>query len=160
MAHSLPYLIARRAAKQLDAIPPAYIQRAISTCNSAVCPLDLSALLVAKDDDFFHDVCGIITHMDWANNRLRDCFLPRFAAPKPTNHPPICAPTHPLPTGADLSSLRAQITVKLGRAFTQEHLARELGITRQTVNRMEASQKPIPWTTYLAARYILTSIPS
>ncbi len=47
-------------------------------CNG--CPLDLNALLVADDFNFAHDVFGIERHIDRNNGRLRDFFLPRFAA--------------------------------------------------------------------------------
>jgi len=45
------------------------------------CPLDLDKLLNAKDFDFFHDICGIIDHIDRHTGELIDCFLPRCARP-------------------------------------------------------------------------------
>lgn len=40
-------------------------------------PLDLHALLIAKDVDFFHDVCGIIRYIDRETGKLTHCFSPR-----------------------------------------------------------------------------------
>ena len=42
-------------------------------------PMDLNALLAAKDTDFAHDVCGIQRHMDRSTGKLGDCFVPRCA---------------------------------------------------------------------------------
>lgn len=43
------------------------------------CPLILPELLSAKDSDFFHDVCGIIRHLDRETGNLKNNFLPRYA---------------------------------------------------------------------------------
>ena len=42
------------------------------------CALDLQGLLDADDDDFEHDVFGIMEHMDRENSALRDDFVPRL----------------------------------------------------------------------------------
>ena len=47
------------------------------------CPLRLAALAAAPDFDFAHDVAGIVRHLDRRTGKLRDHFLPRFAAPEP-----------------------------------------------------------------------------
>jgi hypothetical protein len=44
--------------------------------------LDMERLLAAPDVDFFHDICGIMRHIDRSTGDLRDCFLPRCAARK------------------------------------------------------------------------------
>lgn len=43
------------------------------------CPIDLQQLLDAKELDFWHDVSGIIKHIDRETGELRDCFVPRCA---------------------------------------------------------------------------------
>ena len=42
-------------------------------------PIDLLALLDAKDGDFAHDVFGIRKHINRETGKLEDCFLPRYA---------------------------------------------------------------------------------
>lgn len=51
--------------------------------HGSVCPLRLDEFLVADDGDFAHDIGGIIRHFDVHEMELRDCFMPRFAAPVP-----------------------------------------------------------------------------
>lgn len=46
------------------------------------CPLRLADLLAADDFNFWHDVSGIARHLDRHTGTLRNCFLPRFAAPR------------------------------------------------------------------------------
>jgi len=48
-------------------------------CNG--CPLRLADLLAGSDFDFVHDFCGIARNIDRKTGRLRNCFLPRYAAP-------------------------------------------------------------------------------
>lgn len=42
-------------------------------------PLYLRNLLAASDENFAHDVFGIIRHLDRETGELRDCFVPRYA---------------------------------------------------------------------------------
>ena len=42
-------------------------------------PLQLSNLLDADDFNFYHDICGIMRHMNRETALLEDCFLPRYA---------------------------------------------------------------------------------
>ena len=44
------------------------------------CPLRLSELLAAPDDQFAHDVFGIARYIDRDTGMLDDCFVPRYAA--------------------------------------------------------------------------------
>lgn len=44
------------------------------------CPMDFGKLLKADDFNFFHDVFGIMNHIDRNTGKLRDCFLPRCSA--------------------------------------------------------------------------------
>ena len=46
---------------------------------NAHCPLDVEKLLSFPDMDFFHDVFGIMQHMDRETGELMHCFLPRCA---------------------------------------------------------------------------------
>lgn len=48
-----------------------------ATCNNG-CPLDLEKLLSADDFNFFHDVSGIVRHINRDNGRLGRGFLPRY----------------------------------------------------------------------------------
>lgn len=50
----------------------------IEACHCNGNPLDLAALLTAKDSDFSHDVFGIQRHINRVNGKLQNCFLPRF----------------------------------------------------------------------------------
>lgn len=48
-------------------------------CNG--CPLDLKKWLeTPKTFNFWHDVAGITRHINRKTGRLKDCFVPRFAA--------------------------------------------------------------------------------
>jgi hypothetical protein len=42
-------------------------------------PLRLQELLEADDGNFAHDVFGIMRHFNVLNEKMRDCFVPRFA---------------------------------------------------------------------------------
>ncbi|WP_320174925.1 hypothetical protein [Maridesulfovibrio sp.] len=50
----------------------------IATHNSA-CPLDLSSLLTAEDDDFLHEIKGIMFNLDRRTGRFKNGFMPYFA---------------------------------------------------------------------------------
>lgn len=52
----------------------------LSACIANGCPLKLEEFLAADDFNFAHDFFGIMGHMDRTTGKLRDCFLPRFAA--------------------------------------------------------------------------------
>lgn len=49
------------------------------------CPLRLEALLEADDFNFMHDAFGIARHIDRETGKLGNCFLPRYAAPAPSD---------------------------------------------------------------------------
>lgn len=40
-------------------------------------PIDFEKLLNARDEDFFHDVGGIIRYIDRTTGKLEECFSPR-----------------------------------------------------------------------------------
>jgi len=42
-------------------------------------PLRLQELHDAGEFDFFHDVFGIVIHLDRDTGKLKDCFVPRYA---------------------------------------------------------------------------------
>lgn len=44
-------------------------------CNDV--KLDLEKLLNADDFNFYHDIFGIMRHIDRSSGKLQDCFLPR-----------------------------------------------------------------------------------
>lgn len=44
-----------------------------------ICPLNLSALLLAKSFDFVHDVGGIHRHLNRITGELMNGFVPRYA---------------------------------------------------------------------------------
>ena len=46
-------------------------------CNG--CPLDLVGLFAADNRDFFHDIHGIMKHIDRRTGKLTDCFIPRHS---------------------------------------------------------------------------------
>lgn len=50
------------------------------------CRLDLKKLLQTDDFNFNHDVFGIRRHLDRETGQLKDCFLPRSAAPEQKKH--------------------------------------------------------------------------
>ena len=54
----------------------------ITATHSNGNPLKLPELLVAKDFDFVHDVCGIRRHIDRRTGQLKDFFSPRYSAPE------------------------------------------------------------------------------
>lgn len=54
--------------------------------HAKACPLDLTALLAASDDDFWHDVLGIAQNLDRQTFSLANGFQPRHAAPTTTRH--------------------------------------------------------------------------
>lgn len=56
-------------------------QMDLSACIANGCPLKLQELLDADDFDFSHDFWGISRHIDRTTGKLKDCFLPRCAAP-------------------------------------------------------------------------------
>lgn len=49
----------------------------LAAANANGSPIDFARLLNAEDFDFFHDVCGIIRHMDRETGKLGGCFVPR-----------------------------------------------------------------------------------
>lgn len=51
----------------------------ITACHVNACPLNLGELYAAKDYDFYHDLQGIVRHVNRKTGKLEDCFLPRYA---------------------------------------------------------------------------------
>ena len=56
-----------------------YLVMGIAACHLNGCPLDLKKLLTFEDDDFFHDIDGIIEHINRNTGKLENSFLPRCA---------------------------------------------------------------------------------
>lgn len=52
------------------------------SATHATCPLQLANLLEANDFNFGHDIAGIRRHLDRKTGHLKNCFVPRFAAPE------------------------------------------------------------------------------
>ena len=55
------------------------ISMSLAACHANGCPLDFARLLEARRFDFYHDVNGILRHIDRSTGQLQNCFLPRFA---------------------------------------------------------------------------------
>ena len=72
--------IVDRAEKRINQNKRALVMDIVAT-HANGCPLDLNKLLNAKAFDFFHDIYGIIKHIDRHTGELQDCFLPRCARP-------------------------------------------------------------------------------
>jgi hypothetical protein len=51
----------------------------VCAVNANGCPIDFEKLLNFPAFDFWHDICGIIAHIDRTTGKLRNCFLPRSA---------------------------------------------------------------------------------
>lgn len=51
----------------------------VTACHANGCPLRLAEMLEAPDLDFWHDIIGIVNHLDRETGKLTDCFVPRFA---------------------------------------------------------------------------------
>jgi hypothetical protein len=51
----------------------------IIACHANGCPLKLSEMLAADDENFGHDFFGIARHVDRTTGKLVGGFLPRFA---------------------------------------------------------------------------------
>lgn len=51
----------------------------ITACHVNACPLNLGELYAAKDSDFYHDLIGIVSHINRTTGKLEDCFVPRYA---------------------------------------------------------------------------------
>lgn len=78
--------IVARAAKAPNVHSPLDLAMDITAVHLNGCPLDLDRLLAADDANFFHDIYGIIRHIDRNTGELLFCFLPRFAARKEPSH--------------------------------------------------------------------------
>ena len=71
-----------RARKELEIItskPKADFIMDIEATHCNGCSLDLDKLLNFPEFDFYHDIYGIIRHLDRQTGKLMDCFLPRCA---------------------------------------------------------------------------------
>ena len=51
----------------------------INAAHSNGCPMDLEKFLLSDDENFFHDVIGIMSHIDRKTGKLMKHFLPRCA---------------------------------------------------------------------------------
>lgn len=45
----------------------------------AINPIDLAGLATADNFNLLHDVLGMLRHYDWSENKLTDCFTPRYS---------------------------------------------------------------------------------
>lgn len=61
---------------------PEYLLMDLVACHANGCPMDFARLLEADENDFIHDVVGIVRHLDRTTGRLADCYVPRFAKPQ------------------------------------------------------------------------------
>jgi hypothetical protein len=68
----------------VDLGKPINLMMDITACHLNGCPLDFAQIIAAEDQEFAHDVFGIMRHIDRGTGTLRDCFTPRFAK---ANHP-------------------------------------------------------------------------
>lgn len=60
---------------------PHDLQMDISAAHLDI-PLKLEELLEIDDGNFFHDVAGIMRHLNRMTGKLEDCFVPRLSAPE------------------------------------------------------------------------------
>ena len=51
----------------------------LTACHLNGCPLNLLALLSAKELDFAHDIIGIRNHINRQTGKIEHCFVPRHA---------------------------------------------------------------------------------
>jgi len=72
-------LIVKRAVKLDPSINMMELDMDISATH-ILNPLNLDDLLLADDDNFYHDVYGISNHIDRDTGNLMDCFVPRYVA--------------------------------------------------------------------------------
>lgn len=52
----------------------------LEAVHSNGCKLDLDVLHNFNEQNFYHDIIGIIHHLDRETGKLKDCFVPRCAA--------------------------------------------------------------------------------
>lgn len=71
--------IADRFLEQYKSVRRLDVLMDITACHCNGCPLDLEKLVGADDFSFFHDVVGIMRHLDRVSGQLNQHFLPRFA---------------------------------------------------------------------------------
>lgn len=76
--HEFLNKIAERAIAQGINRPKMYLLMDLTAACRA-CPLRLEELLQADNANFFHDVLGIIQHLNRTTGELTDCFVPRYA---------------------------------------------------------------------------------
>ena len=50
----------------------------IDTANSDI-PLNLNDLLIADDQNFYHDITGICNNINRSTKKIDNCFIPRYA---------------------------------------------------------------------------------
>lgn len=87
-ATKLEYGLVSAIAKRALVLQPKLCKDVVTTemdvlaCHLNGCPLKLEAMLKADDFNFMHDVWGIRQHLDRETGELKDCFLPRFSAPR------------------------------------------------------------------------------
>jgi hypothetical protein len=78
--HDLIAAIARRA---MTLKVEGYTQQAcimdLTACHCNGMPLDLQAIMDARELDFSHDVFGIARHINRRTGKLENCFVPRMA---------------------------------------------------------------------------------
>ena len=76
---SLIHEIAERAISLKLAYDLQDCEMDVTAAHANGCPLDLQALLAAKDFDFGHDIVQINRHLDRSTGKLTRHFRPRFA---------------------------------------------------------------------------------
>ncbi len=72
--------IVDRAKNKYNEIDRLSLSMDIGACHANGNPLNLSELLEADDLNFFHDVFGIMKHLNRKTGKLEDFFSPRFSA--------------------------------------------------------------------------------
>lgn len=71
--------IVERAAILIPDVNRGSLQMDIIATHVSGCRIKLQKLLDAKSFDFYHDVCGIMQHINRTTGKLQNCFLPRYA---------------------------------------------------------------------------------
>lgn len=70
--------IAKRASALFPQIDFVFLSMDITAAHLD-CPMNLDDLLGARDEDFFHDVAGIVSNINRETGKIENCFCPRYA---------------------------------------------------------------------------------
>lgn len=72
-------LCVKRALKRQPELDRMSLIMDLSATHANGCPMKFDELLTADDFNFFHDIYGIMRHINRRTGEMMDCFLPRFS---------------------------------------------------------------------------------